>query len=80
MKTKITNATVLLFFILLLVSSCSPMKPKSRSLQHKVRMRQQEIQYEHGTAALNDGMRYWRNKWERPYKMTRIPLTQLYIY
>lgn len=81
MKTiKNNTAMVVLLFAIFLLSGCATMKPKSKPLRHAVRVAQNEIQYEHSTASLNDKMRNWRNRWQRPYKMTRIPLTQVYIY
>ena len=81
MKTiKPKNAIVVLFFALFLISSCATMNPKSKPLRRAVKTAQQEIQYEHSTASQNDWMRPWRNQWQRPYKMTRIPFTKLYIY
>jgi len=77
---KSYNAIAMLLFALFIVSSCATMKPKSKPLRHAVRVSQNELQYEHSTASLNDWMRYWRNQWQRPYKMTRIPLTQFFIY
>ena len=81
MKIIKRNTTILTFlFAFFLLSSCVTMKPKSKALRHQIKITQQEVQYEHCTAANNDWMRYWRNQWERPNKMTRIPFTQLYIY
>jgi hypothetical protein len=81
MKTfKSSSANLALLFALFFVSSCATMRPKSNQLHRAVTIAQQEIQYEHCRAASKDWMRYWRNQWDRPYKMTRIPFTQLYIY
>ena len=77
---KFYNAIATLLFVIFQLSGCATMKPKSKPLRHAVRVAQSEIQYEHSTASLNDWMRYWRNQWQRPYKMSRIPLTQVYIY
>jgi len=81
MKTiKTKTGIVALLFALFLVSSCATMKPKSKPLRRAVKTSQEEIQYEHSTASQNDWIRSWRNQWQRPYKMTRIPFTQFYIY
>ena len=77
---KCKTAIIALLFVLFLVSSCATMKPKSKPLRRAVKIAQVEIQYEHSMAALNDKMRYRRNQWQRPYKMTRIPFTQFYNY
>jgi hypothetical protein len=60
-------------------TSCTTLKPGCRYQQRAVRMAQLERQYEHSRPANKDAMRAWRNWWERPQKMTRIPLTQIYF-
>ena len=77
---KPNTVIAVLLLALFLVSSCATMNPKSKPLRRSVKTAQEEIQYEHSTASQNDWMRPWRNQWQRPNKMTRIPFTQLYIY
>lgn len=79
MKNFKTKTAVLAISIALLFTSCGSMKPGSRSLHRAVRNAQEEIQYTHSTSANDDWMRPYRNWWNRPQQMTRIPFTKLYI-
>lgn len=62
-----------------LFASCTTLRPGCAHQHRAVHQAQLEIQYEHSRPAFQDGLRYWRNWWERPQRMKRIPFTKLYI-
>jgi hypothetical protein len=77
---KLMQSLSVAIVAVMLFGSCATMKPKSKALQRNTRLNQQEIQYEHSVSSGNDPLRVYRHGWNAPKKMTRIPLTQLYIF
>lgn len=65
---------------LILFSSCTTLKPGCAHQRHNVRMAQLEQQYEHSRPDIEDWTRRYRNQYQRPHRMMKLPFINAYIY
>lgn len=77
LQSKTATIAVIAFVAL---SSCATQKPGSASLHKSVALFQQAQQYQASRSSNKDGLRSYHNWDRRPNRMTRLPLTNWYIF
>jgi outer membrane biogenesis lipoprotein LolB len=77
---KKTKTLVWAAVFALLLNSCATQAPKSAALHRAVNQFQECAQYQARRSAGKDPGRMYRNHDRQPHKMTRIPLTNFYIF